>query len=411
MQKRQLFILRVFCALFLLAQSFGTAFFVSAKEVSVSAESAILINGKTGEVLYSKNEHEKKPIASTTKIMTALLTFEQEHLDSYFEVNKEAITVEGSSIGLEEGDQVSLRVLGWGMLLRSGNDAANSAAFRIAGSQEKFSELMNLRAKEIGMENSNFITPSGLHDENHYSTAYDMALLTQEALKNQEFKDACSSTLKTLEYGNPPFERHLGNSNKLLKSYRGAIGVKTGFTKKAGRCLVSAAERDGLQLICVTLNDPDDWQDHQELLDYGFSKGNSFTVSKEEVQLKAPVLSGEKEEVSVAIESDKTIAYIGDKKPEQKVVFQSNLYAPIKKGQIIGFLSYQIEGKEVEQIPLLATEEIKRQEVKELSLSQKVGRFFASFIRKESVIVIFVIAVAVILVYRVRRKEKEKGSK
>ncbi|MBQ4100232.1 MAG: D-alanyl-D-alanine carboxypeptidase, partial [Oscillospiraceae bacterium] len=210
------------------------------RAVGVSANSAVLIEMQTGKVLYEKNAHQKLSMASTTKIMTALLTLESQNLDTYFTVNPKVIQVEGTSMGLLEGDQVTLRALAYGMLLASGNDAANSAAVAVGGSIDAFVAMMNERAKLLGMKNTSFKTPSGLDDDGHYSTAYDMALLASAALSNPDFVEICSKETAKIKYGNPPYDRWLKNHNKLLTGYDGTISVKTGFTKKSGRCLVSA---------------------------------------------------------------------------------------------------------------------------------------------------------------------------
>ena len=239
--------------------------------IGVSAVSAILIEADTGTVLFSKNEKEHRQIASTTKIMTALLTLEAGEPDKEFEVDPTAIKVEGTSMGLREGDIVTRRALCYGMLLPSGNDAANAAAVNISGSKSAFAVLMNKRAEEIGMTDTNFVTPSGLDADGQYSCAYDLALLTREAMNNKDFAKICGLPKAKVSFGNPKSDRILVNSNKLLTSYDGCIGVKTGYTRHAGRILVSAAERDGRMLIAVTISDPDDWRDHTALLDYGFA--------------------------------------------------------------------------------------------------------------------------------------------
>ena len=195
-------------------------------------------------------------------------------------------------MGLREGDSVSLNGLATGMLLASGNDAANAAAVKIAGSIEKFSGLMNQKAKELGMENSHFVTPSGLPNDDHYSTAADMALLARHALQNERFAAICTKSSAKLSFGNPPFDRWLYNHNRLLEDYPGCIGIKTGFTKKAGRCLVSAARRDGVTLICVTLSDPNDWRDHAALLDTGFAQTEKRELSVSTQDISLDVVGG-----------------------------------------------------------------------------------------------------------------------
>ena len=208
---------------------------------SVSAQHAAIVELKSGRLIGGKAENERASMASTTKIMTSLLLCENADLDEEITVTEKMTAVEGTSMGLMPGDKVHYRDLLYGMLLASGNDAANAAAISIAGSIDNFARMMNSRAAQIGMKNTNFVTPSGLDDEQHYSTAYDMALLACEAMKNADFAAACASSRATLEYGNPPYKRTLTNHNKLLKMYEDCVGIKTGFTKKSGRCLVSCA--------------------------------------------------------------------------------------------------------------------------------------------------------------------------
>lgn len=207
---------------------------------AISAKYAVLVEMNTGQLIAEKNGYDKASMASTTKIMTSLLLCELCDLDEEIVATKEMVTVEGSSMGLQEGDRVHYRDLLYGMLLASGNDAANTTAISVAGSIENFAELMNKKAKEFGMTNTHFVTPSGLDDEEHYTTAYDMSKLAVYAMKNADFAEACASKTATLEYGNPPYRRTLTNHNKLLQYYEGAIGIKTGFTKNRGGVLFPA---------------------------------------------------------------------------------------------------------------------------------------------------------------------------
>ncbi|MDR1673895.1 MAG: D-alanyl-D-alanine carboxypeptidase [Oscillospiraceae bacterium] len=247
------------------------------EDFTASAKACVLIEAATGEIIYASNADVKMRIASTTKIMTTLLTIESGELDESFTVDPDAIKVEGSSMGLQEGDTVTKRALCYGMMLPSGNDAANASAIKISGSYEKFSELMNDRAKAIGMTRSYFVTPSGLEEDpsdtvKSGASAYDMALLTREAMRNETFREICSQQRAMVTFGNPPYDRWLNNTNKLLSMCDGVIGVKTGFTDEAGRCLVSACKRDGIELICVTLNAPSDWEDHTAMYKRGFAE-------------------------------------------------------------------------------------------------------------------------------------------
>lgn len=313
----------------------------------LSAKAAILIDAKTGAVIAEKNEKQRLPMASTTKIMSALLMLESGDLDTRFKVDNNAIMVEGSSMGLCKDDIVTKRALCYGMLLPSGNDAANQTAVTLAGSTEKFACMMNSRAKEIGMEDTNFVTPSGLHDENHYSTAYDMAMLTREALKNDDFREICGTKRAKLKFGNPPYERWLVNSNKLLTMYDSCIGVKTGFTDEAGRCLVSAAEKNGVTLICVTLNAPDDWNDHKKMYDYGFSVSENRQVSFDCSDLRVRAAGGTESELPVKLENIPSYTIISGREPKitSEILLPDFVYAPVEKGKKVGKVNFYSDGR------------------------------------------------------------------
>lgn len=313
----------------------------------LSAKAAILIDAQTGTVIAEKNENQRLPMASTTKIMSALLLLESGDLDTPFRVNNEAIMVEGSSMGLCEDDIVTKRALCYGMLLPSGNDAANQTAVTLAGSIGKFAEMMNQRAEKIGLEDTNFVTPSGLHNENHYSTAYDMAMLTREALRNEDFREICGTKRAKLKFGNPPYDRWLVNTNKLLTMYDGCIGIKTGFTDEAGRCLVSAAEKNGVTLICVTLNASDDWNDHKKMYDYGFSVTESRDVSFDCSELRIKAAGGTVEEFSVELENIPSYTIVNGAEPEitSETLIPDFVYAPIEKGKTVGKVNFYTNGK------------------------------------------------------------------
>lgn len=319
----------------------------------------IVMEAETATVLYGTNERLRLPMASTTKIMTALLALEQPEIDSRFVVDSNAIRVEGSSMGLCEGDNVSLRALAGGMLTASGNDAANAAAVAIAGAVEPFAELMNARAAKIGMTDTHFVTPSGLDDEEHYSTAYDMALLAREALNNPTFLEMCSAKRLTLYFGNPPYDRTLYNHNRLLSLYPEAIGVKTGFTKTAGRCLVSAARRDGVTLIAVTLNVGDDWNVHRGLYEKFFDSVQRTSYPKP-AGLSANVVGGTETTLPVEQSEEISVISINGKQPTLAAeIFMPNfLYAPIKKGDIVGKIVYYRDSNPVGEARLLAAKSL-----------------------------------------------------
>ena len=278
------------CATTLYAGALGT-----------SAKGAVLINGDTGEIIYEQNAETRLPMASTTKIMTALLLCENGDLEKEITVTAEMLRVEGSSMGLLAGDKVTLHDLLYGMMLASGNDAANVTAYVLGGTVKGFVKMMNDKAAELGLKNTHFDTPSGLDGETHYTTPYDLAMLARFALQNEDFAKAVGSKSATLNYGNPPYRRTLTNHNRLLKTFDGAIGVKTGFTKKSGRCLVSAAKRDGKYVIAVTLNDPSDWADHASLLEHGLDAVALTEIAPETTDYSVAVVGAE-ETVDVRIE-------------------------------------------------------------------------------------------------------------
>lgn len=361
--KRRLFsIIAVFGAICILIGT--TVPFCGAAAVSTSAKNgAILICADTGEVIYEQNADMVAPMASTTKIMTALLALESGDLDSYFTVDPTAIKVEGSSMGLKEGDQVTMRTLVYGMLLPSGNDAANAAAVKIAGSIENFVAMMNQRAQQIGMKSTVFATPSGLDNGvEHYSTARDMAILAMEALKNPEFVSICSQSSAKVEFGNPPYQRWLKNHNRLLNEYEGCYGVKTGFTKEAGRCLVSAAERDGKKLIAVVLNDSQDWADSKALFDYGFSVTQNYSQKTDLSQLRLDVVGGEETTVGVTMEATSQFAVTPNSQQQIEEIIKTDpfYYAPVKEGDVLGSICYKLNGQLVAEDPIYASETIEQ---------------------------------------------------
>lgn len=329
----------------------------------VSAQSAVVLTADTGTVLFEKDGHTPRPVASTTKIMTALLALEaaQEQGDPLVDITQEMVAVEGSSMGLQAGDSISLTGLAAGMLLASGNDAANAAALYLEGSLESFAARMNQRAAALGMEDTHFVTPSGLDGEDaqglgHLSTAYDMALLARAALEDQAFRQLCSSPSLAVEFAEPVKRVTYTNHNKLLTQYQGCVGVKTGFTKEAGRCLVSAAERDGALLIAVTLNAPNDWQDHTALLDYGFSQVEPYQLAGGDVRLTVPVVGSPEEAVSLRGSNGGEVTLpLGQGAQVERVVHAPKfLYAPVEAGEQVGEICWYLEGQLLGSAPLTA---------------------------------------------------------
>lgn len=254
-----------------------------------SAKAAITIEAQTGISLYEKNADEQLPMASTTKIMTALVALENADINQTFTVSETACKVEGTQIALLAGDQISLNDLLHMLMMKSANDAAQTIAENISGSLEAFAELMNERAKQMGLTHTHFENPHGLPSDNHYTTARELALIAAEALKNDTFAQIVSTKKKKLDYHGLVIE----NSNRLLSSYEYTTGVKTGFTKAAGRCLVTSAKKDGVTLINVTLNDGNDWQDHTEMFEESFRRVSSYTLYEAgQYSITVPVLNG-----------------------------------------------------------------------------------------------------------------------
>lgn len=319
----------------------------------LSAVSAVLIEAETGTVLYQKNAGERRAMASTTKIMTALLTIEAGDLDREFTVDPLAIRVEGTSMGLQEGDRVSRRDLLYGILLPSGNDAANAAAVSVSGSIPEFVKLMNSKAQELGLSDTHFVTPSGLDADGHYTTALDLARLTAYAMKEETFREIVACRSAEVEFGNPPYKRTLYNSNKMLARYDGAIGVKTGFTDNARRCLVSSAERDGVTLIAVTLNAGDDWNDHTKMLDYGFTQVKAYPL---ELGCDTRVsVAGTGQSVGV-YSHEETLALTPQQRTRitRRVMLPAFVYGTVDKGDKLGEIQFFLDGELVKTCPLYA---------------------------------------------------------
>ncbi|MEG2073344.1 MAG: D-alanyl-D-alanine carboxypeptidase family protein [Angelakisella sp.] len=333
--------------------------YVTGQPYNVGASAAVVMEAESGRVLFAQNGGKRLPMASTTKILTALLALEAGDLDSPFAVDSDAVTVEGSSMGLQRGDTATLRALAGGMLSASGNDGANAAAVRISGSIPAFAEEMNRRAAAIGMKDSHFVTPSGLSAKEHYSTAYDMALLGAEALKNPIFAEMCAAKRLTLTFGNPPYARTLYNHNRLLSLYPPAIGIKTGFTREAGRCLVSAAQRDGVTLIAVTLRCGDDWNVHRALYERYFPMVRRVDIPPPH-DLRLPVTGGASPWVLALPASNfSAIAVGGEVKEVRNEIFAPYFhYAPIKKGDILGKIVYYIDNEILGECSLTAAEDI-----------------------------------------------------
>ena len=314
------------------------------------AAGAVLMDAESGRVLYGHNAHKPRLIASTTKLMTALVAVERAgDLDETVTVKGEWLGSEGSSIYLRAGEEITLRGLLYGLLLQSGNDAAMVIACHTAGSIEEFVELMNRRAAELGMKDSSFANPSGLDHENHYSTPYDMALLARACLDNSTVAELCAT--KSITVGTRTFVNH----NKLLWRCEGCVGMKTGFTEKAGRTLVSAAVRDGQTLICVTLNDGDDWNDHRKLLDYGFRTYPRQVLCRAGEVLGAVAVEGSLiPTMPVAAKGELGYPLKAGERLVPEVELLRSATAPLPPGVQLGELRWRLDGEVVAQMPLVS---------------------------------------------------------
>ena len=317
--------------------------------VDCSAASAVVMEAETGRVLYEKQAHQRRPIASITKLMTALVALESGHdLEESVTIRPEWTGIEGSSLYLAPGENIRLETLLYGLLLRSGNDGAEAIAGWCGGSREKFIARMNERAARLGMEDSHFADPSGLSDEGHWSSAYDMALLARACLAQPELAKIVSTRAVTLE------GRAMVNHNKLLWRCPGCLGMKTGYTKKAGRTLVSAAEREGMTLICVTLNDPDDWADHIALLDWAFGRfAMEQVVRAGETLCRLPVGGSLLPFCPAVAGEGAALCLAQGEQPRLRLELdRTALTAPVAAGEILGRAVYELEGAALAAVPL-----------------------------------------------------------
>jgi len=321
--------------------------------VSTSATSAILMDADSGRILYEQNADKKMLIASTTKILTALVAIGEGNLADTATVSRKAACTEGSSMYLKEGERLTLETLLYGLLLSSGNDAAVAIAEHISGSTEAFVSKMNEAAKEIGMQHSSFANPNGLDAEGHYSTARDMALLACAAMDNETLMRIASTRTATVG------GRTMTNHNKLLSYMSGCIGLKTGYTKAAGRTLVSCAERNGQRLVAVTLQDGNDWADHQSLYEYGFS---AYSVCRPAVLGQPlgeiPVLNGVKNTATLVAADSFSWPLAEGEELVTQIVPDTPLMAPIAAGTRVGEAIFSLHDREVGRVEVLCGESV-----------------------------------------------------
>ena len=336
-----------------------------ATEPKVSARAAICVDAETFGIIFEKNADEKLSMASTTKIITAITAIENGNINDIVTVSANAAGTEGSSIWLGTGEKLTLSELLYALMLESGNDAAVAIAEHISGSEEAFSQLMNETCRKIGAFSTNCVTASGLDDENHYTTARDLALISRYAMHNDEFKKIVSTKAYTIPWQGKEWGRALENHNKLLRSYEGAVGIKTGYTKKSGRCLVSAAKRGELETIVVTLSDPDDWNDHKKMLDYSFEQYKNIKNILRKGNIAGSIeVAGSNDRVSYS--PDESLSLRECKEPlcvTLKYNIEDKIDAPVKKGDILGSVDVYNEGIYITTVNLSATDDAEKNDL------------------------------------------------
>ncbi len=353
----------------------------SAAVFAYSAEAYCVVEAESGDTVFASNENESLPMASTTKIMTALLMLELFDPAETVSVPREACGTEGSSVYLIPGEEMTVEALVSAILLNSANDAAAAGAILAGGSISSFAEMMNERAEEIGMKDTRFVNPHGLDAEGHFTTAHDLALLIREAIRNPDFLRISGTYRTEIPLNGTPGARLLINHNKLLRTLPGCISGKTGYTKAAGRCLVSVCERNGVTLAAVTLNDPDDWDDHAALYEAAFPLFTAVCpAEKNEWRFDIPVTGGTSGLVTVSNpEAFRTVLRRSADGSEPDItvrpVLLPSLSAPVEEGEAVGSLVFFRGDTPIGSVSLNAETGIPKKE-EALSFWQKLCRFF-----------------------------------
>ena len=339
----------IFFGLFLQFFNINIVNFSKAESINKNFESMVTIEASTGRILYSQDEHKRLPMASTTKILTAIVAIENcDDLDKKYEISKSATGIEGSSIYLKAGEHLSVRELLYGLMLRSGNDSAVAIAEIISGSVEKFVLLMNEYCKKLNLKDTSIVTVNGLHNENHYSSAYDLAIISAYAMKNEAFAEIVKTKQKNIDNEFSKFSDHirvLVNKNRFLDMVNGADGVKIGYTKKAGKCFVGSATRDGMQVIFVCLNAKTMFDDACKYIEKAFKEYSFVKLLNAGKLSKTSIKNGKSEEVPVILKNDiwypLTDAEL--QKIKGKLAINENLSAPIKNNTEIGTIELWLE--------------------------------------------------------------------
>lgn len=349
---------------------------------TISAKNAIAIEVTSGRIIYEKDAYKKVPIASTTKIMTAIIAIENNLLTDTVIVSNKASWTGGSSVNLKEGDEILLSELLYGLMLNSGNDAAVAIAEHTSGNVEEFSKLMNEKAKKIGALNTNFVTPHGLDTDNHYSTAYDMAIITKYALKNPIIKKLVSTSTYTMKFKNGK-TKNLTNTNPLLSFYEGATGVKTGYTGLAGKCLVASAKRENIEIIAVLLGDPSSKArrtDSAKILDFCFNNYKLHDLKEiYPLNFHMQIQKGVRKEIKPIYENSLIIPLTEEEKNNitVKKILEQEIMAPIEINQPLGTIQFILKGEVIGEIKILAPYSIPRLNI--LDYLSKIGLSFLDY--------------------------------
>lgn len=367
----------------------GAGLCSAASDLEVTAKSAIVMEAATGKVLYAKDAESERYPASTTKMMTLILALEHGNLNEVVEASEAAASTEGSSLWLEKGEQLTLRDLLYGIMLVSGNDATVAVAEHIAGSVENFAKLMTDKAHRIGADQTFFVNSSGLPDPRHVSTAHDLAKIAAYGYQNPLFEEIVSTKTKIIPWASHTYGRELFNENRMLWQYNGGNGVKTGYTEAAGRCLVSAAKRDGMQLIAVVLDSDFMWSDSIALLDYGFSKVKPVRMfTKGEIVKDVPVIAGKKSSSEVMVNKDIILPLTEEDQEAYVTVVElpEKLEAGFREGDKVGTLKIFLNDKEIAKSDLVAKETVERKSILQL-ICRSFSKVFSQLLNRLSIAV------------------------
>lgn len=370
MTKKLAVVLFIFCYF---ATGYSACSKAENETLPLSAKAFVLMDAVSGRILLEKNAQEKMPMASTTKIMTAVIALEKGDSNSRIKVSQKAASMGGSSFYLKSGETMTLENMLYGLLLPSGNDAAVAIAEYIGGTEEKFVQMMNKKALELGALNTHFTNPHGLDDPEHFTTAKDLAVIAKHAWKYNKFREIVQTKTKEIKDGN--FARQISSTNRLLWQFDGADGIKTGYTGNAGKCLVATANKKGFRLISVVLGSTDHFQDSQRLLDYGFE--NYYLkpiVRKNEICTSVTVEKGVIKSVGLIAEDNILLPIKEGEKVNYYLIAPKKISAPVFKGESIGQLQIYIDNSFVESVNLVAAGDVRLR--KYYDLVNRIFRFW-----------------------------------